>query len=71
MTNGDVPLIAMEDLIDNPRNPFTGNIIKSDKENGVFVTTGNVRQNDTIANDQWLHVSEDIFNPDNWKKVKK
>jgi YidC/Oxa1 family membrane protein insertase len=71
MTVGDVPLIAMEGLISNPRNPFTGNSIKSDKENGIFITTANIWLYDTIANDQWLHVHEDIFNPDNWKKVRK
>jgi YidC/Oxa1 family membrane protein insertase len=71
MTNGDVPLIAMEGLIDNPINPFSGNIIKGDKENGVFVSTVGVRQYSAIANDQWLHVRENIFDPDNWEKVKR
>jgi hypothetical protein len=70
MTNGDVPTIAMEGLIDNPQNPFTGNSIKNDKENGVFITSESVRKY-TIADDQWLHVRDNVFDPDNWKKVKK
>jgi hypothetical protein len=70
MTNGDVPLIAMEDLIDNPQNPFTRNSIKSDKENGVFVVTATVHKY-AIAIDQWLHVRNNVFNPDNWEKVRR
>jgi YidC/Oxa1 family membrane protein insertase len=70
MTNGDVPLFAMEGLIDNPQNPFTGNSITSDKETGVFIVTATV-QKYSIANDQWLHVHDNVFNPDNWKKVKR
>jgi arylsulfatase A-like enzyme len=70
MTHGDVPVIAMEGIIDNPQNPFSGKHIKSDKENGIFITTTSSLEF-TIKNDQWLHVHDNIFDPANWKKVKK
>jgi len=70
MTQGDVPFIAMENLIYNPQNPFSGNHIKPDKENGVVLTTADELQY-SIKNDQWLYVRDNIFNIDNWKQVVK
>jgi YidC/Oxa1 family membrane protein insertase len=70
MTHGDVPLIAMEGLINNPQNPFSGNSIKNEKENGALVTTADHLQY-TIAKDQWLHVHDNIFDPANWSAVVK
>jgi hypothetical protein len=70
MTNGDVPVIAMEGLINNPQNPFSGNSIRSDKGKGIFITTAGHLQY-TIANDQWLYVHDNIFDLDNWEMVKK
>lgn len=32
MTNADVPVLAMNGLIDNPVNPFTGKVINSDEK---------------------------------------
>lgn len=32
MTNADVPALAMEDLIRDPKNPFTGKAINSDEK---------------------------------------
>jgi len=68
MTNGDVPIFAMKDLIDNPRNPFSGLPIKPEKENGIFIATSNQLQF-KITSDQWLFVQNDIFKPENWKKA--
>jgi hypothetical protein len=70
MTHGDVPVIAMEGLIDDPKNPFSENSIKSDKENDIFITTADSLRF-TIRNDQWLTVRDNIFDPANWSTVTK
>ncbi|MCL1932153.1 MAG: membrane protein insertase YidC [Treponema sp.] len=66
MTHGDVPLIAMDGLIENPINPFSGNLIESDKENGVVIANTGTFQFG-VSNDQWLYVKDNIFDPANWK----
>lgn len=73
MTNADVPLLALKSIIENPVNPWTGNKIKSDKENGAVITSSLMymfhRQQKnmfSIQNSEWLHVHTDIFNPANW-----
>jgi hypothetical protein len=68
MTHADVPGIVMEGLINNPQNPFSGNNIKSNKENGVSITTAGPLQF-LITEDQWLHVRNNIFDPDNWERI--
>jgi len=70
MTQGDVPLLAMNGLIDNPVNPFSGKQIENEKEDGVTVTTAGSLQF-VISNNQWLHVQDNIFIPSNWKKVER
>jgi len=70
MTHGDVPTIAMKDLINNPKNPFSTNSITTNKNNGVIVTSANALQY-IIADDQWLFVHDDIFNPNNWEEAEK
>ncbi|MCR5671126.1 MAG: YidC/Oxa1 family membrane protein insertase [Butyrivibrio sp.] len=78
MTNADVPTMAMEGLIDNPVNPFTGNPVNSDKKKEKqYVTTSKksvVMDNDgnTFDNSDatWYEVTPgDIFDANNWKKV--
>jgi len=70
MTHGDVPSITMKNLIDNPRNPFSGKPITTGKENGVIITDANALQF-KIAEDQWLFVHDNIFDPTNWEKAEK
>jgi len=70
MTNGDVPVIAMNDLIDNPKNPFSNNPVTTGKKNGVTISTSKVLQY-KIADDQWLSVHDNIFDPNNWEKAVK
>jgi hypothetical protein len=70
MTHGDVPSIAMKDLIDNPKNPFSGLPVVTDKKNGVIITTAGVLQY-KISDDQWLFVHDNIFDPNNWGKTEK
>jgi hypothetical protein len=76
MTNADVPLIALEDIVKNPVNPWTGKIIKNEKEDGITLTTSRLWQPDkhpgnvfNIKPEQWLHVHTDIYNPENWSQV--
>jgi hypothetical protein len=73
MTNADTPLFALQDIIANPVNPFTGVPLRSDKANGIDIATigalSTYRHSQfkyTIGNDQWLHVHDDIFKSENW-----
>ncbi|MCL2129844.1 MAG: YidC/Oxa1 family membrane protein insertase [Treponema sp.] len=75
MTNADVPLIALNDIIENPVNPWTGKPIQSDKNNGITLTTSEVWQASKhleyafdIKSDEWLHVHTNIFDTANWSR---
>ena len=79
MTNGDTPVIAMEGLIDDPVNPFTGNPINSDEKTAheqVVTTSENWRtkeNNSTVfeaGDGRWLSVKDDIFDEENWTLIK-
>jgi YidC/Oxa1 family membrane protein insertase len=70
MTHGDVPLIAMDGLIENPVNPFSGNLIKNNKENGVMIANTGTFQF-RVSDDQWLYVKDNVFDPANWRAGKK
>ncbi len=78
MTNGDTPTIAMQGLIKDPVNPFTGNPINSDpKYEGPQILTNShnwkVYENNgttyNTADGNWLSVHDDIFVEDNWAYV--
>ncbi|GHV83204.1 hypothetical protein AGMMS50212_05440 [Spirochaetia bacterium] len=77
MTNADVPVLATDGLISNPVNPFTGNAITAEKENGVTITTAiqlkamkNLQKNHgSVKKDEWMHVHDNIFDINNWKQV--
>jgi hypothetical protein len=78
MTNADVPLIALKDIIENPVNPLTGKILESDKSNGVYITTSELwrttahqKYQFNIKSDEWLHIHDNIFDPENWRQVRK
>jgi hypothetical protein len=75
MTNADVPSIALKNIIDNTVNPWTGNIIKPQKTNGIILTTSykvdlyrRITQNNIMPY-EWLHVHDDIFNSENWTQI--
>jgi len=70
MTLADVPSLAMNELIDNPINPFSNNPVTTDKENGIIITTSRVLHF-KIADDQWLRVHDNVFNPNNWEKAER
>jgi YidC/Oxa1 family membrane protein insertase len=76
MTNADVPILAVSEIIPSAKNPFTGKNIQSEKENGVTITTSHLWQTRrhfkntyNIKPNEWLHVRDDIFKPENWSRV--
>jgi hypothetical protein len=76
MTNADVPFLALENIINNPVNPFTNVALKQDKKNGITLTTietliSNRHYQNTlrINKNEWLHVRDNIFNRENWESV--
>ena len=79
MTNADVPTLALNDLLENPVNPFSGKPINMDyKNNGIFITTCHLWMADrhgkyqyNIKNNQWIHLQKSIFDSDNWVQVEK
>lgn len=74
MTNGDVPTLALEGIVDNPVNPFTGNIVDSSektrhdqyiiasKEIDLLKQSGN-----TYLPSKWYSVHDDMRDINNWK----
>jgi len=78
MSNADAPLFAVKDIIKKPINLFTGLPLVSQKENGLTITTVRAFGSRThgkyeykINSDQWLHVKDNIFDPNNWEKAVK
>ena len=74
MTNADTPLIAFEGLVEDPVNPFTGNLMTgTDKtEDQLIYISDNLN---TLENSgtqfedpdgYWLTVHDDIRDDDNW-----
>lgn len=78
MTNADVPSMAVEDIVDNSVNLFTGKALDgSEKQlHSQIITTsdhfaittyhGNVYD---TSDGEWWSVSNNIFDEKNWKKV--
>ncbi len=75
MTNADVPVIAMDNLITDPVNPYTGNPINSaEKEDGDLIVTSSNRWSVgwqyenayDISDSHWYTVHDSIFNRNNW-----
>ena len=72
MTNGDTPTLAMEGIIDDPVNPFTGNPINSDAKNGpqmLFYSEEwnvDVNNGNTYLPGTWLILSGDPHDESSW-----
>ena len=76
MTQADIPTIAVDDLISNPINPFTGKEINNNEkylhdqyvtisqEHDVAVNNGNV-----FLPGQWFAVSDNIWDLNNWRFI--
>jgi hypothetical protein len=78
MTNADTPLLATDNLIADAVNPWTGKKLQAEKQDGVTITTSGLWSPDlhskyafNITPDQWLHVHDNIFDPENWEHVNK
>ena len=78
MTNADVPSLALEGIMDNAVNPYTGKTINQEAKHSLqYVTTSHnnrINNGDEYAFDtsdgKWYTVNTDIFNHDNWEEVK-
>ena len=75
MTNADVPAALVKDLINDPINPFTGNVISSDSKNGsgqlVFTShQWEIEKNHgtTFLPGTWYSVHDNIFDVSNWTR---
>ena len=73
MTNADVPALALQDLVGDPVNPFTGKKIDgSYKENNtielIMGSDYNIETNNgtKFKPDHWFSVHDDIFDLGNW-----
>lgn len=77
MTNADVPELSMKDIISNPINKNTGNLISSDaKKNGIIIANADTWSPDDqnkntykIDNNQWYFLHDDIHKGENWKQI--
>jgi len=76
MVNADVPILAVQGIISDPINPFTGKTLEAKKENGVTIVSSEnynkeqYKNRYDIAPTDWLHVHDSIFDPKNWNKVR-
>ena len=78
MSNADVPTLALKGIVEEPKNPFTGNKIPYlDKNDGLEVTIDDLfmpyySKSDkifTVKDDSWWKVKENIFEDSSWEKV--
>ncbi|RVU97547.1 hypothetical protein EII22_05190 [Coriobacteriales bacterium OH1046] len=79
MTNADTPLIALEGIIEDPVNPYTGKPMTDEEKHAhdQLVTTSWHHNVDTnhhgtvfeTGDGYWYSVHDDIFDPDNWTLV--
>ena len=74
MTNADVPTLAMEDIIPDPINPFTGKIINSDEKTAhdqfiILSDDWHIDANSgyTFSPARWASVQDDIRDKNNWR----
>ena len=77
MTHADTPTILLDALVDNPINPYTGNLISSEykKNNGKMqLTFGHHYNSETRRQDMkyqyegelWATIYDDIYDNNNW-----
>jgi hypothetical protein len=77
MSNADVPFLALENQIENARNPWTGNLITSDdKKSPLFVTfSGGAHRGDPNATslsfdlEKSYYIHDNIFDEKNWTRA--
>lgn len=75
MTNADVPTIAVEGIIEEPINPFTGNEINNEAKDDVqYITESgdfNIKSNagNTYHPSRWFVVGKNFWDKDNWRFI--
>ena len=76
MTNADVPLLALKDIIKDPVNPWTGKLLTANKIDGVDITDSEMwdikwqnKNTFSIKKNEWMHVHDDIYDMKDWDKV--
>jgi YidC/Oxa1 family membrane protein insertase len=75
MTNADVPLLALDSLVQNPVNPFTHRPLGNEKSGKIILTSSNElhptdhgKYTFKISGNAWLSIHDNIFDPANWRK---
>ncbi len=75
MTNADTPALATKDLIEDPKNPFTGKPIDSSgKDEPCLVLSTDhwsiyVNDGETFLPGSWFKVKDDPYRSKNWKYI--
>jgi len=78
MSNADTPTIAMDGLINNPINPYTGNPINSDsKKDGLYIlrasdfglTPGDDFEYKYEEGQKWIHIEDNVYEAENWSEI--
>jgi hypothetical protein len=76
MTNADAPLLAVENIIENPLNPFTGKKLYPDKNDGIYIyTEGNSNTkyyngaDCLVDNSKFFYVHDSIFESKNCQEL--
>ena len=75
MTNGDVPTLAMQGLISNPINPFTGNAITNEAKHGTLYVIDSdfwsteENNGNTFLPARWYSVKGSMLDLSNWELV--
>ena len=76
MTNGDVPTLALQGVVENPVNPFTGKPINNEAKNATemhvsYTTTHDVTvdNGNTHLPSEWYAVHDNIFDANNWSDL--
>ncbi|MBR2804405.1 MAG: hypothetical protein IKE20_04585, partial [Eggerthellaceae bacterium] len=73
MTNADVPALALDGLIDNPVNPYTGNPIDTSPKTGEqhvlfsYDWDTAVNNGNAFLPGYWFSVHDDIRERENWE----
>jgi YidC/Oxa1 family membrane protein insertase len=76
MSNADVVSMAIDGIIDNPVNPFTGNAISTERKNNPLLIliqrVQNKNENEIVLNSQnTYYVHDNIFDENNWIRADK
>ena len=73
MTNADVPMLALDEVIENPQNPFTGKTINNDEKfaHDQIISMSqeadvNLNNGNTFLPGTWASVKDDMRVSSNW-----